>query len=375
MTSFGEHIATRKSAGLYRQMRIHDPAHIDFYSNDYLGYARLLGEGLISAGHNPEGATGSRLLSGNHDVHEETEAILAAYFGSASALLVHSGYQANLTVLSSVASRHDIFLYDAMVHASIHDGMRLSHAQRYSFRHNDLDDLESKLIKHIHRENVFVVCESLYSMSGNILDIDRLMQLQKRFEFTLILDEAHAAGVLGAAHKGLGFDHPGSFPGMIRVVTFGKAFGYTGAAILCDPETRDYLINFSRPFIYTTAPPLNTARTIADIIHYHAAHTGEHERLTSCIQQFILQSADALLGVSMTRHRGPIQYITLDNPAHIPDISDRLTSAGLALRAIRPPTVPAGMAGFRICLHAFNTAQETALILQPHLWASQNQEA
>ena len=245
-------IRERQDLNTYRELKLPD-RKIDFCSNDYLGIVknRLL---KFEEGYSPlYGSTGSRLLAGNYPLIEDAEKSLATFHESEAALIFNSGYDANVGLLSSVPQRDDTILYDYLSHASIRDGIRLSFARAISFEHNNVSDLRNKIAN--ASGNIFVVTESVFSMDGDIAPIDELSEICNRYGAHLIVDEAHATGIIGERGEGLvqqsGF-HSECFA---RVHTFGKAVGCHGAVVLGSHSLRNYLINFSRPFIYSTALP------------------------------------------------------------------------------------------------------------------------
>ncbi|MGZ5245809.1 MAG: aminotransferase class I/II-fold pyridoxal phosphate-dependent enzyme, partial [Flavitalea sp.] len=226
---------------------------VDFCSNDYLGIAtnQLLKESIN--GELSTGSGGSRLLSGNYELIERTEDRIAAFHGAEAGLIFNSGYDANLGLLSCIGQKGDTYLYDNLSHASIRDGIRLSFAESFSFMHNDVEDLERKLKSATGQ--VTVVTESVFSMDGDLAPLKEIAELCQRYEAFLIVDEAHATGIVGASGEGLVQELKLNEKCFARVHTFGKAVGTHGAIVLGSCELRDYLINFSRAFMYTTALP------------------------------------------------------------------------------------------------------------------------
>ena len=222
---------------------------IDFSSNDYLGFAK---EAAIHHINNNTseliqfGATGSRLISGNYELTEEAEAFLANFYNAATALIFNSGYNANIGLFQCLPQRNDTIIYDELIHASIRDGIRLSNASNFSFSHNNLTALEQKLSN--AKGLIYVVVESVYSMDGDMAPLTEIVAVCKKYNAALIVDEAHAVGIFGNG-KGLVSELGLENNVFARVVTFGKAVGVHGAAILGSNELRDYLINFSRAFI------------------------------------------------------------------------------------------------------------------------------
>ena len=251
----------RHEAGNYRLLKP-DNKLVDFCSNDYLGFARsaLLKSSIeaeiVSCSIILNGSTGSRLLSGNSDYAEQLEAQLAQIFDCEAALLFNSGYDANAGLLSSLPQRGDTVIADELIHASVIDGIRLSFAARFSFRHNDLGSLEEKLKQ--AKGVCYVVIESVYSMDGDSPDITAMLALTEKYHANLVVDEAHAVGLFGT---GLA---RGELAERVfaRIVTFGKALGCHGAAVLGSKLLKEYLLNFARSLIYTTAPSFHQLATI-----------------------------------------------------------------------------------------------------------------
>ncbi|NDF60202.1 MAG: pyridoxal phosphate-dependent aminotransferase family protein, partial [Crocinitomicaceae bacterium] len=241
-------LTKRNEMGSQRSLSLFSD-HIDFYSNDYLGLSKLSLNELPSS----YGSTGSRLLSGNSIEAIETETYISDFFGSEKALIFNSGYDANVGFFSSVPQKGEYILYDEYIHASIRDGIRLSNATSFSFKHNQIDDLEKK-IKNL-KETLFVVVESIYSMHGDFAPLEELFQLSEKYQIKIIIDEAHSVGICGINGKGLSFKHRTNPALFARIITFSKAYGAVGGAVLGKNKLIEFLINFSRSFIYTTALP------------------------------------------------------------------------------------------------------------------------
>src|SRR5688572_20783050 len=220
----------------------------------------MLKDKLKEAGHYDDvavGSTGSRLFSGNTNFTEEAERQIALFHHAESALIFNSGYDANLGILSSVPQQNDLILYDELVHGSVHDGIRLSKATHYKFRHNDLSSLEELIHRHQKNyENVYVVVESVYALDGDTAPLLELVEICKPSKnIFLIVDEAHAIGVFGNQGRGLCNALAIEHKCFARIYTYGKAMGCHGAAIVGSEVLRTFLINFARSFIYTTALP------------------------------------------------------------------------------------------------------------------------
>ncbi len=323
----------------------------DFCSNDYLGLARDQAPGFQRAG----GSTGSRLISGNNTEAEALESFLAQSHQAEAALLFSSGYLANLGLLSCVPTRHDTILYDAYVHASIRDGIALGKARAFAFRHNDLDDLEHKA--HRASGRCFIVVESLYSMDGDLAPLEALCALSERWEASLIVDEAHATGIFGPGGAGRVVEAGLAEKVWARIHTFGKALGAQGAAVTGSQLLKDYLINFCRPFIYTTAlPPSNWSRVLDN---YRRIEDEPHRltRLRSNIRRFLNGLTPAARNC-LRSGETPIQSFLWPGNGEVCALADGLMKKGLNLLPIRSPTVPEGLERLRICLHAFNRTED-----------------
>ncbi len=326
-------------------------AKIDFCSNDYLGIVK--GNYLSSInGHLSSGSTGSRLLSGNYPLIEETENLIATFHESESALIFNSGYDANIGVLASVAQRGDTIIYDALSHASIRDGIRLSFAKAFSFSHNDMTDLEKKLMN--ATGTIFIVTESVFSMDGDICPLGELVALSEKYKAHLILDEAHATGIIGEKGEALAQHLKLHKKVFCRMHAFGKALGCHGAVILGSMRLKDYLINFARSFIYSTALPEHAAAVIKQSYLLFPGLKQERECLGRLIKKFQSVSLPFEKLLSQT----PIQIVLVPGNDAAKKIAGRLQENQLDVRAILYPTVPKEKERLRIILHAFNTVEE-----------------
>lgn len=347
---------------------------VDFSSNDYLGFAnsetlfsktfQLLLKNNISQ----NGATGSRLLTGNHILYKDLEAKLAQTHKTENALVYNSGYDANIGFFGCVPQRGDFVFYDELIHASIRDGMQLSHVKSFKFRHNDLSDLEVK-IKHtvtgVGEPEVYIVTESVFSMDGDSPYLKQLASFCTSKGYHLIVDEAHAVGVMGK--QGLGLVQELGLEESIfaRIITFGKALGVHGAAILGGNSLKDYLINFSRSFIYTTA--LSPHDIIGILSAYEfLAEEGEGQRghLLENIAYFKAQAKKFKDRIGLIDSDSAIQSIIIPGNENIRKISKKLNDDGFDVKAILSPTVPQGKERLRFCLHSFNSKEEIGLVLQ-----------
>jgi 8-amino-7-oxononanoate synthase len=316
----------------------------DFFSNDYLGLAK---HSVINQESNT-GSTGSRLISGTSKVALECESFLAEYFEVEAALVFNSGYDANIGFFSTVPQKGDTIIYDQLIHASVRDGIRLSNAKSLSFTHNSLDDLEKKMS--LAEGTIYVVVESLYSMDGDLAPLKEIANICMQANVYLIVDEAHAAGVLG---RGLVEELGIRALVFARLVTFGKAYGAHGAAILGSNILKKYLVNFARSFIYTTALPPLAYQLIRERCAIDL--TSLQEQLQRNIFLFRKNMIPEKL---FSDERSPIQIIPIDSVIRTKELSEKLQSQGFAVKPIFSPTVPRGTERIRICIHAFNSDLE-----------------
>ncbi len=349
---FLEKLNERKNKGSLRSLSLFE-GYTDFFSNDYLGIAR---NSTTASTHN--GSTGSRLISGNSPEAIEAEQFLAGFFESEAALVFNSGYDANLGFFSAVPQKGDTVLYDQLIHASVRDGIRLSHAKSYAFGHNDLEDLEKKLQR--AEGTVFVAVESLYSMDGDIAPLEALTTICERYNALLVVDEAHAGGVFGKDGRGLMEALNLQHRCFARLITFGKAYGTHGAVICGSAVLREYLYNFARSFIYTTALPPAHYTMLQQVVE-----TAMNENLRTQLQKNIAYFRKAAKDLPLiSDENSPIQILPYDSMEACLAASARLQANKLAVKAILPPTVPENGQRLRICLHAFNTFEEIDHLLR-----------
>jgi 8-amino-7-oxononanoate synthase len=344
MHSFEKRLAKRYEDGSIRSLSLLRQ-FVDFFSNDYLGLSRFPSSQTKSK--KRYSSTGSRLLSGNSVEAENCEVFLAEYFESEAALVFNSGYDANLGFFSSIPQKGDTIIYDALIHASVRDGIRLSYADSFSFKHNDILDLELKIQR--AKGTIFVAIESLYSMDGDCAPIQEISRICKDKNAFLIVDEAHACGVLGENGKGLSLP----YSPFARLITFGKAYGSHGAAILSTSLVKTYLINFARSFIYTTALPNESYDRIQSILK-NSNQNKLREILLENIHVFRGEFSEYLLSDSQS----PIQIIPCPGVKKAIDLCSIIQENGFAVKPILSPTVPLGSERIRICLHSFNTPDQ-----------------
>ncbi len=352
-------LTERAGKGLLRSLQVYENT-LDFFSNDYLSMARI---SMPSA--TLSGGTGSRLISGNSKLKETTESFIAEFYGYSAALCFNSGYDANLGVFSSLLTRNTAVVYDELCHASIRDGIRLGMGKSIHFKHNNIIDLENKLT--LLRQSdpempCLVAIETIYSMDGDAAPVEDILELCSKYNAMLIADEAHAIGISGIHGKGLMFPYSGhpSLPAV--VITFGKAFGLHGAAVLGSSNLIQYLVNYSRSFIYTTALPDNHFQLLKDR-HLMVATCDEKREQVKWLTKYIVSHVSKEKWIITG---GVATIISLRPQAGIDLKSEesRLLKEGFAVKAIFPPTVPENSERLRISVHAHNTQKEVNQLIK-----------
>jgi 8-amino-7-oxononanoate synthase len=342
---------------------------VDFSSNDYLGLSRNREiaervQGELSNCDRIQGSTGSRLLSGNSAYASGLEEYLARYLNAEDCLLFNSGFDANVGLFSTIAGDEDVILFDEMIHASVHDGVRQSRcAHSRSFRHNSPIDLQRILeeLRPKYRGTIFVAMETLYSMDGDIAPLDQFARICNQYEgVELIVDEAHATGVYGEKGRGLVHEYGLEYTVLIRVHTFGKAMGCQGACILCPPILKHYLLNYARPLIFSTFLPHYTLVGIHQSFLYLENHWEELQRDVRAKVDYFKEH----IGVPVMDSSSQIQGIIVPGNDRVVQFSKELAKRGLDVRPIRSPTVPKGQERLRICIHAHNTIDELQHLIQ-----------
>ncbi|PYI10713.1 PLP-dependent transferase [Aspergillus sclerotiicarbonarius CBS 121057] len=380
--SLREALLRRETKLSRRRLTLIPPTSVDFSSNDFLSLstsplfrARFQSHLEQAPPFHPFASGGSRLLAGNSRYAEALETFIADFHNAGSGLLFNSGFDANVGVLSCIPQPGDVIVHDEFIHASAHEGMRLSRAGRtVAFGHSSVGALEEVLRREILADarirdgerNVFVVVESVYSMDGDVAPIREFVEVVERLlprgNGYFVVDEAHATGAFGPRGAGVVQELGLEERMFIRVHTFGKALASHGAIVLCCPETREYLINYARSLIYTTAlgfPFLASIRTA-----YELLAEGETEELQRNLQHLVryLHTRLGELGswdpaVFEVDHfpRSPIFSLRSPVPRQLATVCQR---KGFVVHAIMSPTVPAGQERVRVCLHAGNTVEE-----------------
>ncbi|MDI9256287.1 aminotransferase class I/II-fold pyridoxal phosphate-dependent enzyme [Flavobacterium sedimenticola] len=349
---------------------------VDFASNDYIGFAQS--EHLFHQTHQYlldhnikiNGATGSRLISGNHPLYDEAERFIANFHQAESALIFNSGYDANVGFFSSVPQRHDFILYDELCHASIRDGIQMSHAKAYKFQHNDTEDVEKLLLKfepatrNTQPATVYIVTESVFSMDGDSPNLEALVQLAEKYNAHVVIDEAHALGVFGNQGEGVVQQLQLQDKVFARIMTFGKGLGCHGAAILGSAELKSYLVNFARSFIYTTGLSPHSVATIFVAYQQLAQEKAALSTLKNNIIFFNQEKQRLGLKPLFVYSKSAIQCAIIPGNENVKTIATPLQQQGFDVKPILSPTVPEGQERLRFCLHSYNSEAEISAVLE-----------
>ncbi|UJH89952.1 8-amino-7-oxononanoate synthase [Antarcticibacterium sp. 1MA-6-2] len=373
-SKLGKRLEKRKKDNSFRRLPGKSQL-IDFYSNDYLGLAvsenicRKAAALLEKENLAGNGATGSRLLSGNNKLYNLAEDLIASFHASEAALVFNSGYDANIGFFSAVPQRGDLVLYDELVHASIRDGISMSPAKAYKFRHNDhlhIIELLKRYDSHSEDAAVFIVTESVFSMDGDKARLKDLAQLCKENNCYLIVDEAHATGVFGQNGNGLVQELQLEEIIFARIYTFGKALGCHGAAVLGSRNLKDYLVNFARSFIYTTGLPPHSLATILAVYKEleSASNVGkEIARLKTNIEHFKKCTLSNGLNDYFIESHSAIHSCVIPGNERVKFIAKELAAEGFEVKPILSPTVPQGKERLRFCIHSYNSFSEVEQVL------------
>ena len=358
-------IQFRKENDSFRVFKLNEGI-VDFCSNDYLGFAKdkqfalEAHQLLMQQELRVNGNSGARTITGTSKEILSLESTLAKHHLAESALLYNSGYTANVGLFSSLPYRGDTIIYDELIHASIRDGMQLSKAKSFSFLHNDLASLEKKLSLATGR--IYVVVESIYSMDGDTAPLKSIAELCSQYDAALIVDEAHSNGIYGKDGAGLVVEIGLEKTVFARVITFGKALGCHGAAVLGSQDLIAFLINFSRSFIYTTAPAPHQVLSLK--IAYDNLSKVENKRLilSKLIVLFKLKIKE-FLNVDLIESSSPIQCLIIPGNSVVKQVCSGVQDDGFDVRPIVAPTVPVGKERIRICLHSYNTEDEVIALV------------
>ncbi|MEO3878851.1 aminotransferase class I/II-fold pyridoxal phosphate-dependent enzyme [Rheinheimera fenheensis] len=344
-----------------RVLRVAGNSYLNFSGNDYLGLAtepeviKAYAEGAAAFG---AGSSGSPLVTGQHEVHQQLSDTLCDWLGVEQVLLFSSGFAANQTMLQTLAQKGDTLLLDKLSHASLIDGALHSDAQLKRFAHNDLSALHASLID---VSQPLVVTEGVFSMDGDSPDLNAMLSLCRQYQAPLLLDDAHGLGVCGPEGKGTAAAQ-GIFSSDLfcTMANFGKALGVGGAFVGGSKTVVDYLAQFGRHYIYSTALSPALCAAVIKSIALCRSQSWRRDKLQSNIARFRALAADLPLLASQSA----IQGLVLGDSARALNMSAQLKQAGIWLSAIRPPTVPKGSARLRITLSAQHTEQDLQLLVQ-----------
>ncbi len=372
-SGFERQLAERQTSGKLRQLRQIMPAEgahilvgqrplVNFASNDYLGlssHPALKERAIEYIQRFGVGSTASRLLSGNIEPYDYIERKLASLKGTETALILPTGFQTNITLLSALAADKTLLACDRLSHVSLLKGAQLSGARWTRYEHNDLNDLDARLAESGDRySNKWIVTESVFSMDGDCVDLRGLLKIAQAHDAAILLDEAHATGIFGEQGMGLSVGHKGI---TVAMGTFGKGLGSFGAYVACSRTLKDYLINFCAGLVYSTALPpavLGAIDAALDIVP-----TMEQKR------RMLLENADHMrvrihkLGYDTNKSTSQIIPVIVGNDAEAAALAQYLEDGGIFAPAIRTPTVPDGTARVRLSLTAHHTREHLERVL------------
>jgi 8-amino-7-oxononanoate synthase len=358
---FLQHSLNKRNEQNALRILLPDTDLVDFCSNDYLGFAgseelkNNINTECTTLAKQTNGATGSRLLAGNSNYAENLEKKISVFHKAEAGLIYNSGYDANLGLFSALGRKGDTIIYDELVHASIHDGIRLSKANAFSFKHNDFTELE--LLLKQAQGNIYVGVESIYSMDGDYALLTEIAALCKKYNANLIVDEAHATGVTKNNGKGRVQELNLETEIFARVHTFSKALGCHGAIVLGSNLLRNFLINFSRSFIYTTALPIKSLVAINQAYLLLQKNNDALNHLNELILLFKNNFAENN-SIHLLKSDSPIQGVIVSGNSEVKQLASKIKEQGFDVRAIVSPTVAKGTERLRICIHAFNTTEQ-----------------
>ncbi|MGY5449460.1 8-amino-7-oxononanoate synthase [Agarivorans sp. MS3-6] len=368
-------IEQRKQQQLFRQRRCQFSAqgrwiefdrqrYLNFSSNDYLGLSHhpsVIEAWIKGARDFGVGSGGSPLVSGFQRPHYQLEQQLCEWQGREGALLFNSGFSANQGLIKALLTKHDVLLQDKLNHASLMEAGVQSEASFKRFKHNSVQHLEQHLVN-ASNANRLVITEGVFSMDGDQAPLSSISQLCKQHDSWLMVDDAHGVGCLGDQGRGsIEHAHLPVNDVQIHMLTFGKALGVSGATILCNQELKDYLINFDKSYVYSTAMPAAQACAISAAIEVVKNEPQFQAQLLANITFFKKQALE--LGITLGGSDTAIQPILLGSSERALAISQQLQQRGYWVSAIRPPTVPSNTARLRITLSSHHQQQDISQLL------------
>lgn len=355
-------LVSRRKLGLLRKLEVHATG-VDFTSNDYLGlldspqYQEIIQSG--TSDYSP-GSSGSRLLSGNLVIHELFEKEAAKFHQSEAGLAFNSGYDANLGLIQGLCREGDVLFSDELNHASIIDGIRLAKAEKCLFKHHDLDDLEKKIQGFDAKKRKWILVEAVYSMDGDICPLEDLVKIAKKYQANILLDEAHSGGVYGPKGEGLAVELGLQKEIFARVMTFGKAWGNHGAIVLGSSILKEYLVNFSRSFIYSTSSSPKTMKTLLNTLKILPELERERANLRENIQYF----REKINPSFWINSSSSIQSILVPGNEEVRKKALKAQESGFIVKPIVYPTVSKGKERIRICLKANHSKEAIQTLIK-----------
>jgi 8-amino-7-oxononanoate synthase len=369
-------LAERQTLGRYRKQRVRQGQQgvdiivdgqrfLSFCSNDYLGLANhpdIVRAFTHAAERYGLGSGAAHLLTGHSHYHDELELALAEFTGHEKALLFSSGYQANIGVLDGLMARDDLIIQDKLNHASLLDGARLAASKNVRYAHNDLSALTRRLEHSQDTQRKLIVTDGVFSMDGDIAPLPDIMHLASQHHAGVLIDEAHALGVLGHSGRGSVEHFDLNYDSMPMIMgTFGKAFGTSGAFVAADADVIDTLIQQARSYVYTTAQPAAIAAATLVSLRLVQQEAWRREKLNVLIEQF--RHGAKQLGLTLMESFTAIQPVVIGDDLKAIQIGKALEQQGILVGVIRPPTVPEGSARLRITLSADHTEQQVNQLL------------
>ncbi len=340
------------------ELVVDDTKLINFSSNDYLGLAS--NPSTVESVHQQldclgVGSGASHLVSGHHQIHQSLEIEVAKFLKRDSAVTFSTGYMANLGILQSLAKKGDLIIADKLNHASLIDGAKLSNANSVRYQHCDMSALEKRLKSEAPQK--WVVTDGVFSMDGDLAPLDKIAGLCQKYQANLIVDDAHGVGVVGEQGQGCAeFYNLDQNQLPVLMGTFGKALGGFGAFVTGSQQLTDYLVQFARPYIYTTAMPAILAAANLHNLRLIKNDTSLMQRLKQNITKFKLLAEQA--GLNLLASDTAIQPIVIGDSDKLVELNRQLIEAGYLVGAIRPPTVPVKTDRLRITLSAQHTEKQ-----------------
>jgi len=337
-----EKLIEREQQSKLRGLEIYSDK-IDFSSNDYLGIAKA----------NNSGSTGSRLISGNNKTIENLEIKFSRFVNQEESLLFHSGFQANIGLIPAITPRGSTIIYDELIHASLRDGIRLSNANSFYFKHNNLEHLKERLDS--SKGLIFIIIESVYSMDGDSPNLIELIKLSQEYSANVIVDEAHALGIAGRNGAGLIHHLKLSNQVLATIYPLGKALGSSGAFISGSSILTKYLINYCRSFIYSTSPSNTIVNEISSQLDMLINYNDRNNIFR--LKKYFLSKIDKRVSI-ISGEYGAIVSVLISDQLKIKEIEHKLLNEDFFVKAILHPTVAKGKERLRICFHSYNTDKE-----------------